>query len=202
MLPGVEVWWVRHGATAANAAGVWQGQQDTLLSPEGAAQIRRLAEALKEKGVRFDALYASDLRRALDSARILGEVLGLSVKPDPRLRELCLGELAGRAKEDAMAAFADYFKEVRKNPWHAKPPGGESLAELRRRLLDFLKELMPEGRYLVVAHAGPIRVGVWEALGLGEYGQPWRLVVPNASLSRTDLTHHRAGPVGAYIGVE
>ncbi len=205
MLPGVEIWWVRHGATAANAAGIWQGQQDTPLAPEGAEQIRELARVLKEKGLRFDALYASDLRRALDSARILGEVLGLSVRPDPRLRELCLGELAGRAKEDAMEAFAEYFEEAKKEPWHAKPPGGESLAELRQRLLNFFKGLAPGGRYLVVAHAGPIRVAVWEALGLGEYGQPWRLVVPNASLTRTDYTRHRAGPIATptqerYVG--
>jgi len=107
--------------------------------------------------------WQSDLGRALDSTRILGEVLRLSVRLDPRLRELCLGVLAGRAEEEAMEVFADYFEEAKKNPWYAKPPGGESLAELRQRLLDFYAELASDGRYLVVSHVGPIRVAVWEA---------------------------------------
>ena len=58
------VYIVRHGTSEWNKLGLWQGQKDTLLAPEGEAQARAQAQAFAAAGVRFDAVYCSPLRRA------------------------------------------------------------------------------------------------------------------------------------------
>ena len=191
---------MRHGETEKNRAGVWQGQLDVPLSEVGRRQIARLAARLRRFTTRFDRLYTSDLARARESAAILGEALGLTPIPDPRLRELCVGELAGKPREEIFARYAEVMEESRKDPWKTRLPGGESLLDLKSRLEAFLAEL-PEGRHLVVAHAGVVRVFVWMALGL-ESGAPWRLRVPNASLSRVVFPEGLAGPVGDACHLE
>jgi len=196
----VELWLVRHGETEKNRAGVWQGQLDVPLSEVGRRQIERLAARLRRWPTRFDRLYTSDLSRARESAEILGRALGLRPIADPRLRELCVGELAGKPREAIFERYAAVMERSRKDPWNTRLPGGESLSDLRARLEAFLTEL-PEGRHLVVAHAGVVRVFVWMALGLEE-GAPWRLRVPNASLSRVVFPDGQAGPVGDACHLE
>ena len=191
---------MRHGVTAKNREGVWQGQQDVPLAPEGRRQAERLAHRLLRLGIRFDRLYTSDLARARATAQVLAEALGLAPLPDRRLRELCVGELAGKPREEVFAAYAEVLEKTRADPWTTRLPGGESLGDLRARFLDFLAGL-PEGRHLVVAHAGVIRVAVWVALEL-EAGQPWRLRIPNASLTRVVLPEGQAGPIGDAAHLE
>ncbi len=202
----MELWLVRHGETDLNRAGVWQGQLDAPLSREGRAQATRLARRLARGSVAFDRLYASDLARARDTARILGEGLGLRVQEDSRLRELCVGELSGRPREEVFTAYAEVLARTRADPWNTRLPGGESLSDLRRRLLDFLAGL-PPGRHLVVTHAGVIRVAIWLALGLTD-GQPWRIRLANTSLTRVTFPEApnawtgEAGPVGDAAHLE
>ena len=196
----MELWLVRHGETAKNREGVWQGQLDVPLSEAGRAQARRLARRLAALDPGFDGLYTSDLARARETAAILGEALGLAPVPDPRLRELCVGELAGRPRDEVFSAYAEVMERSRRDPWRTRLPGGESLADLKGRLLDFLGDL-PEGRHLVVAHAGVVRVFVWIALEI-EAGEPWRLRVPNASLTRVVLPEGLVGPLGDVCHLE
>ena len=196
----MELWLVRHGETEKNREGVWQGQLDVPLSPEGRTQAKRLAARLQRLGLRFDGLFSSDLARARETARVLGEALALEAKEDPRLRELCVGALAGKPREEVFSTYAEVLAQTRADPWRTRLPGGESLSDLKARLLAFLDEL-PKGRHLVVTHAGVIRVAVWVALGL-EVGQPWRLRVPNASLTRVLLPEGQAGPIGDAAHLE
>jgi 2,3-bisphosphoglycerate-dependent phosphoglycerate mutase len=81
-----QLWLIRHGLTDWNLEGRYQGQSDIPLNAEGLAQARRLAERLK--GTSIEALFSSDLLRAYQTAKILGECLGLPVQADPRLREI------------------------------------------------------------------------------------------------------------------
>ena len=76
---------VRHGETDWNADGRLQGHTDRPLSDFGRRQARQLADELE--GEQFDAIYASDLARARETAEIVGARLGLPVVLDPDLRE-------------------------------------------------------------------------------------------------------------------
>ena len=90
------------------------------------------------------------------SAEPLAQVLGLPIATTPLLREIHVGELAGLTRAEAEARFPSFLAEAAKDPWNARRPGGESMADLARRLQAFLEEV-PPGRHLVVTHGGVIR---------------------------------------------
>jgi broad specificity phosphatase PhoE len=133
---------VRHGETDWNAEGRLQGHTDRPLNDFGRRQAELLADQLS--GERFDAVYASDLARARETAEIVGERLGLTVVLDPDLREKNWGSWEGLtpAERDAV----DYV--------------GESTEEHRARMLGSLRRIAerhPRGRVLVVTHGGSLR---------------------------------------------
>ncbi len=141
------LWLVRHGETPASRDGVLAGWADVPLTPRGAEQAEAVRPALA--GERFDSVWCSDLRRAVESARLAyGEA-----RREPRLREINFGELEGRAwatLDPAVRASIATF-----NGFH--PAGGESLEQVRERVLPFLAEL-PPGRHLLFTHGGIIRL--------------------------------------------
>ncbi len=178
----MEVWLIRHGVTSYNQNGVWQGQRDIPLAPEGRRQAELLAKRLARLGQTWTALYTSDLSRAAETARVLGQQLGLAPRSDKRLREVCVGELSGLDREQVRQHFADYLERSRQDPWQTKFPGGETLAELSRRVWAFMEEL-GSGRYLVVTHGGAIRAAVLRTLE-AETPAPWRIKLDNTSITR------------------
>ena len=142
---------VRHGETDWNAAGRLQGHTDRPLSDYGREQARRLAEQLA--GEEFDAIYASDLARARETAEIVGAQLDLPVVLDPDLREKNWGTWEGLTSTERLE-----IELV-----------GESTEEHQRRMLEALSRIAakhPRGRVLVVTHGGSMRRVQTEALGL------------------------------------
>lgn len=86
MTKKLTVYLIRHAQSTANARGEHQGQKiDESLSELGRTQAKKLAQALK--GEKVSAIFASDLKRALHTAEEIGNVLGIKVTPDKRLRE-------------------------------------------------------------------------------------------------------------------
>lgn len=144
---GVEVWLVRHGQTVANVEGRFSGWSDVDLTEAGRVEARLLRPRLA--GVPFVAVHSSDLRRAVETARIVyGEPL-----PDPRLREMGFGELEGQRWSDlppSVRAQLDDFDRF-------EAPGGERMSSFRSRVHGFLDTLAP-GRHLVVTHGGVVRL--------------------------------------------
>ena len=148
-----ELWLVRHGQTDWNAVLRYQGQTDIPLNATGLAQARALADRLR--GQRFSALYTSDLQRAAQTARILGEALGLDARPHRGLREICFGEWEGFTRDEVHARYADLVAERRSHPLDSRPPGGETNRELAQRIAataDEIARAYPECRVLVVSH--------------------------------------------------
>jgi probable phosphoglycerate mutase len=147
MLRRLELWLVRHGESLANTGGRLSGWSDVPLSERGEDQARALGPLLEDR--EFDGVWSSDLARALTTARLaFGEPT-----IDERLREMNFGELEGRRWDeideryrDAIMDFVDY-----------DAPGGESLVDLRARVLGFVQSL-PAGRHLVFSHGGTIRM--------------------------------------------
>ena len=142
---------VRHGETDWNAQRRWQGHADVPLNDRGREQARELADSLAGEGI--DAIYASDLSRASDTAEAVGGRLGIDVVFDPGLREIDVGPIEGLTADEA-AAYEG---------WQGEPKESHServLAAVRR-----IAERHPDGRVLVVTHGGSIR-RVYEHLGL------------------------------------
>lgn len=161
---------LRHGQSTWNAAGKWQGQADPPLSPLGEEQARDAAERLTPG--QFSRVLASDLRRALRTAEILAEVLGLPVEVDPDLREIDVGDWTGLTRaeinERAPGALADWSEGRSEST-----PGGELRTHLTDRARGVLLRVAAEAgagdRVLLVGHGALIR-NLDRALGLVPHG--------------------------------
>ena len=94
---------IRHGETAWNAERRLQGHLDIDLNEEGQRQARALAAALANE--HFDVLVSSDLARASQTAKALGDLTGLPLYIDGRLRERCYGAVEGLRHADIEARF-------------------------------------------------------------------------------------------------
>jgi probable phosphoglycerate mutase len=142
---------VRHGQSAWNAEGRWQGHADPPLSPLGVQQAVGAADSV---GV-VDAVVASDLQRAATTATLIAERLGVGpVRCEPRLRERDAGEWTGLTRADIDAQWPGYLADGR------RPSGFELDDAILGRILEALAALHqehPGGRVLAVAHGGVIR---------------------------------------------
>ncbi len=166
---------IRHAESAWNAEQRWQGQADPPLSPLGRQQARAVAQELAE--AKLDVLLASDLRRALETARQVGEPHGLVPMPDPRLRELDVGRWSGLRREEIEALDADTLERFAAGDPDARPEGGETRREIRQRVRVAMAEIGASfaGRRVgVVTHLGVIRALLpGTELGNAEWVSVW-----------------------------
>lgn len=143
----VRITYFVHGTTVDNEKHLASGWNDTRLSELG---VRQSIELRRQMGNRsFDAIFASDLRRAVDSARLTFGDRAKIIK-DRRLRECDYGRFTGKDSK-AVDALA---KKCVTRPF----PGGESYKDVERRMRGFLEELRrehPGGRVAIVAHRAP-----------------------------------------------
>ncbi|SCL67683.1 probable phosphoglycerate mutase [Micromonospora citrea] len=157
------VW--RHGNTDWNAASRVQGQTDVPLNDLGREQARAAAPLLA--ALRPDAIVASDLSRAMDTAAALAAVTGLPVGTDPRLRERHFGLWQGLVLAEAAERHpAEYAR------WRAGDPdpgaGIETLDDLGKRVgaaFQDAADLAPGGTVVVTTHGAGARQGVGQLLG-------------------------------------
>jgi alpha-ribazole phosphatase len=175
---------VRHGETEWNAENRLCGRSDVPLSEAGRRQAESLAERLKP--IPFEALYSSPLKRALETARLISELVGLEPILDPRLVELDYGRWEGKTLAEIMKNHSSTFRAWDADPGQVAPPGGESGLEVQQRLLpflDFLAARHPQGHVLVVFHKTVCRLAICHALGMSPSEYRRRLIVDNAALS-------------------
>ena len=173
----------RHGESDWNRARRWQGHADRPLTDLGRRQAAELAERLAD--TELDAVYASDLRRAVDTAEAVARPRGLAVRTTPDLREVDVGAWSGLTRGEAEAEFPEGYAR-----WIEGAEGwqdGETYEQLGTRVVKAIRsiaETHPDGRVLVVAHGGTIRAIHAAALGVdvNTYRRIQR-VEPNATLS-------------------
>lgn len=145
---------VRHGQTDWNLEGRYQGQSDIPLNSTGIKQARLIAEILRDE--KFDAVYSSDLSRAIRTAEIITEHRNhLKINTDPRLREVRQGEWEGLTRDIIRDRYPKIWEALIENPVSAHPPGGETVLEVQSRVnaaLNDISALYPDGNILVVSH--------------------------------------------------
>lgn len=158
------LFFLRHGETPHNAEGRIQGQMDTALSPRGRDQARAaghmLKAALDARGIdpRTPSFVASPLARAVETARLARAALRLETDAfarDPRLMELSFGRWQNLTWPEIRAFDAPGAALRDADIWNARPPGGESYADLAGRLSAFLATL--SGPAILVSHGGVAR---------------------------------------------
>jgi broad specificity phosphatase PhoE len=147
----------RHGETDWNRGGIWQGHGDPPLNELGRRQAAELAVRLAD--VHVDTLYSSDLRRAYETATIVGRAKGLEITADPDLREMDVGSWSGLTSEEIATRFPGMTSH-----------DGEAREAFDERAIGALTRIAGahKGRHvLVVTHGGVVR-----ALQRHVFGEP------------------------------
>ena len=187
---------VRHGETEWNAEMRMQGQLDTALSARGRWQASRVAEALAGEGI--EAIFASDLVRAHDTAKAIAAVVDLPIATDTGLRERSFGIFQGHTYAEIDARWpADAARWRHHDPAFA-PEGGESLVDFSARAVAAVTRIAARARgrtILVVSHGGVLDCLYRAASGL-DLAAPRSWELGNATINRLLFTGERFTLVG------
>ena len=153
-----DIYLVRHGESEWNREGRIQGQFNSPLTEFGVAQAKAISSFLSDH-LTYDQIqiYSSPLGRAQQTAEIIAEGINQPVKSiiiEPRLNDFNLGEIAGTYGWDKVAELYPELAHLRlNNPMHFHPPGGESGADFKARLMEFMDEIADhETPKLLVSH--------------------------------------------------
>ena len=158
---------IRHGETEWNKTGRFQGHSDVPLSAEGRTQAETLGKNLIVDHV--DAIYASDLTRAMETAAPLAARFGLPVISDPQLRELNFGAWEGRNFNDVNAENPNAMKNFYTDPEQADIPESEPFPEFQQRVAGRVREIVAHERgkrVVIVSHGASIRILLADLLSM------------------------------------
>lgn len=174
---------VRHAEPDAMRGRIY-GRLDPPLSPTGRAQAERVALWLQP--VPLDAVYASPLRRARETAGFLVRERGIEMAIHPGLVDIDFGEWEGRRFDELERSDPELYRSWMTQPTRTRFPGGENFGELQARVLAAVGEIRREtASAALVAHAGVNRVILGNVLGLAD-DAIFRLDQPLAAVSVVD----------------
>ncbi len=177
----------RHGETEWNVLRRYQGQSDVPLNEKGIWQAEQLAKRLAAENI--SAIYASDLSRAVDTARTILHAqtggMAISITTDPRWRELSFGKWEGLNHEEISTQWQAEAQVWYADQVNSSPPGGESLLQLAERVesaLDGIRRAHKDETVLLVSHSGALQALMCHILGV-DLKRYWQFRILQASLS-------------------
>ncbi|MBI5664159.1 MAG: histidine phosphatase family protein [Nitrospirae bacterium] len=173
---------IRHGEIPSNVNKVYAGRSPESLTRSGVLQAIQASEKLK--GYKIDALYSSPIQRALETAQIIAEKVGVDLRVDGSFRELEMGPWEGMSEDDVARLYPNEWSVWSHKPAELKLPGRETLDELLARVLAGIRNLYqddPANNTVIVTHVAIIRVLLlWhERMSLNLYKT---IHVPNAKV--------------------
>jgi probable phosphoglycerate mutase len=187
---------IRHGETAWNVDTRVQGQLDIGLNTKGRWQAQQVALAVA--GESIQALYASDLWRAYDTALSIASVTGLTVQTDEGLRERGFGAFEGKTFAEVEVLWPDQAVSWRKRVPDFAPEGGESLLIFRERVLHTVSALAAKNmgeQIVLVSHGGVMDV-LYRAATRQDLQAPRTWQLGNAAINRLLWTPEGLSLVG------
>ena len=184
----MEIVLIRHGETAWNAERRLQGHLDIGLNAEGEQQVAALGLALADE--RFDAIFASDLQRALQTAAAVAAAHALPIVIDAGLRERCYGAFEGMLYDDISGRYPQAHAAWMAGDVDARFPEGEFVAEtlneFHARANQTISNIIAGGAYrkiAIVSHGGVLDC-VFRAINGVHIGATREFDVLNASINR------------------
>ena len=190
---------IRHGESDGNVKRKFSGFQDVDLTEKGVWQAKRLARRLE--GVKVNAVYCSDLKRARRTAEIVFGSRGIDIVTNPKFREINFGAWEGYTFEEVKAKFGygDKFNSWLENiEVEVNIPEGESLVNLNDRVMAELSSLLKKQEktdkdktIALVCHGGTIRVILSNALNIGLKNM-WNIEQYSTALNIINYYDHKA----------
>jgi broad specificity phosphatase PhoE len=181
----------RHGQTLTNKEGRFCGHSETQLTVLGEQQAQALGRRLATE--KLDACYTSDFSRAVQTAALIAGERPLSARVDPDLRELHYGEWELERESEIRRRYPEQHKLMRDEDPAWRPPGGETVAEVRERTraaFDRIVTAHGGQRVLVVSHGTAINCLLSSLLGMPET-HVFRIDVTNCGLTEIDVRSGR-----------
>ncbi|HUT11082.1 MAG TPA: histidine phosphatase family protein [Thermoguttaceae bacterium] len=177
---------IRHGESCYNAQGRIQGQSDVPLSELGLRQSEAVAAALAGEGV--EALYASPLRRAMQTAGPVADALQVEIRTDPRLMEVHAGVFQDKLRTDLEQLYPEEIARWQSGDPDFVIPGGESRRQLMHRGHEVFDEIRRTGheQVVVVTHGGLLSAALKSLLEIPAEKHPF--VFQNGSITRLEWT--------------
>ena len=168
---------VRHGETAYNAVGRYQGHVQIELNALGQQQAARVCQRLAQRSIQ--AIYSSDLVRCLQTIQPLIAAVGLPLTLDQRLREIDVGLWEHLTIPEIRASYPGNYAAYKQNPGATVHLGGESYMQLQHRAVAAIQDIIarhaPTDTVVICAHGGTIRaIACWLlALDVNHYNKMW-----------------------------
>ena len=208
--PITKIYFVRHGQTKANKERLLCGHLNIDLNKEGIKQSKRAASRLSK--VKADYIISSPLKRAKHTARIIAVEAGFSAKGGPasggkpastalaqiildkNLIEKSEGLWEGKSYWEVRKDDPKSYKQWLKDPYRNRPPKGESVLDLDKRVKKFYKTVLKKyngKKIIVVCHSGPIRLFILHLLK-ANINKFWHLKVENGSITEIHLSKKHA----------
>ena len=161
---------VRHGQSEWNKKNLFTGWKDPELTSLGIKEAIKAGKLLKNKNIKFDIMFTSDLLRAQETGRLILEHMDqpdVPVIKDQSLNERNYGDLAGLNKDDAREKWGEEQVHIWRRSFDVPPPGGESLKDTAERVLPYFhSEILPKVEdgldVLIAAHGNSLRALVME----------------------------------------
>ena len=180
---------VRHGDTEASKGDRFTGAQDIPISKDGRIHASELATRLSRYPL--DAIFASSMQRAMETAGFIARVHALEVTPMPDLREMDHGVWDGKTRAEVLQQYgAAQVAEYDRDPYHFAPPGGESGESVLKRAAPALQQLVRQQAnktILIVAHKTTNRLLICKFIGLDPSQYRDRLAQRPACLNVLDF---------------
>jgi probable phosphoglycerate mutase len=196
---------LRHGETAGNIARQLQDEHDPLTE-RGRRQAQALAAALAQRG-RLQALYASPLIRAFETAQIIGAAVGLAPVPRPGLAEINVGSAAGLTFDEWGTRFPRQLQDFHADGVAFAWPGGESGGDIARRVAAEIDRLIAQHSdavepVAVVSHGGALAWAIVHLLR--EPGDRWpreHMRIANCAITEVEIDPARwaAGEPATFL---
>lgn len=177
----MKIYLIRHGQTDWNVAGKIQGKTDIPLNETGRRQAACLAKGMEHRPVA--QIFSSDLIRARETARAIGDSQHVEVETISGLEEIGFGKWEGMTLEQIQVIFPTEYEKWCENPVMVAPPGGESLSQIKERCRKVMEEIlkMANGDFAIVSH-GAMLAYVVEYLMRNDPNDQ-EIIVGNASIT-------------------
>ena len=180
---------IRHGYSTGNKERRFSGQMDLPLSEEGERQAKLVCDHI-QKNYKVDAIYSSDLTRAVDTVNPLSRSLSIPIQIYPELREINEGVWQGQLMTEVAEKYPEDFARYKENLGLYQFEGGECYATLLERLKPMIEKIIsenPEKTVVIGTHGAVVRglVSVWQGIPLERLMDTVR--VPNGTVTEVEI---------------
>lgn len=185
---GTKILLIRHGQTDGNARRQYCGLLDMELNAQGCMQVEKLARRLEKEAIH--KIYASDRKRALQSARIIFK--GRRINRVPELKEINFGIFEGKSHQEILESEPGIYEQWLSDPYNTVVPESESLIDFRARVTRALDKIILANlnkTTAVVCHGGTISIILSRINGSRNF---WELIPKSASLNIVEYVNNQA----------